>query len=95
MHETMNLSLEHVDPVFGVSNFTEYCAYSIKNFKYTFYFGHKTMFEFTEHDKVPYGTRKSYFERSSVILNKNRVLNIKSEQSRQVYILSGKKEADV
>mmetsp|Transcript_7298 Transcript_7298/g.7378 ORF Transcript_7298/g.7378 Transcript_7298/m.7378 type:complete len:95 (-) Transcript_7298:1578-1862(-) len=91
MHKTMNLSLDHVDPVFGVSNFREYCAYSIKNFQYTFYFGHKIMYEFTEHEKVPYGTRISYSERSIEILNKNDVLNTESEKSRQVYILSVKK----
>jgi hypothetical protein len=65
MHETMNLALEHVDPVFGVSNFQEWCKYSMKNFEYSFYFGPMSMFEYTQHNKRPYGTRKSYFEDSN------------------------------
>jgi hypothetical protein len=81
----MKLSLEHVDPAFGVSNFKEFCAYSWKNLQYTFYFGHKTMFEYTEHKKVVYGTRKSYFEKNTNVPNKNHVSNMIVKEASTLY----------
>ena len=58
VHETANLSLEHVDTVFGIATWSEYFAYSAKNFGYTFYFGPKTMYEYTQHVDAEYHGHK-------------------------------------
>lgn len=52
IHETANLTLEHMDDIFGVSTWGEYGQYMWKNIKYTFYFGEKTMYEYTHADEV-------------------------------------------
>lgn len=59
IHETTNLSLEHVDEVFGVKTWSAYAEYCWKNFCYTFYFGDKTMFQYTQHGEMEYHTSKS------------------------------------
>ena len=56
VHETTNLSLEHVNDVFGAGTWSEYVRYGTKNFMYTFYRGQKTMFEYTQHGKIEYRT---------------------------------------
>lgn len=59
IHETTNLSLEHVDEVFGVKTWSEYVEYSWKNLCYTFYYGDKTMFQYTQHGETEYHTSKN------------------------------------
>ena len=59
IHETAHLSLEHVDEVFGVKTWSEYAEYSWKNVCYTFYFGEKTMFQYTQHGETEFHTSKS------------------------------------
>lgn len=54
VHETMNLSLEYVNEVFGASTWEEYFQYSYRNFSYTFYFGNKTMLEYTQEGKIEF-----------------------------------------
>ena len=54
IHETSGLSLEHVNEVFGASTLREYTSYIWKNLCYTFYYGEKTMFEYTQHEKLEY-----------------------------------------
>jgi hypothetical protein len=50
----MNLSLEYVNEVFGAKTWTEYFQYSRTNFAYTFYFGPKTMLEYTQEGKIDF-----------------------------------------
>ena len=52
IHETANLTLEHMDDIFGVSTLREYGHYVFINCKYTFYFGKKTMYEYTHENVV-------------------------------------------
>jgi sugar porter (SP) family MFS transporter len=59
VHETTNLSLEHVDEVFGIRTWSEYAEYIWKNLCYTFYYGDKTMFQYTQHGGTEYHTSKS------------------------------------
>ena len=59
VHETTNLSLEHVNEVFGASTWSEFVRYSAKNFSYTFYCGEMTMFEYTQHGKLDYHTSRT------------------------------------
>ena len=47
IHETANITLESMDNIFGVRTFNEYIRYVWMNIKYTFYYGGKTMYEFT------------------------------------------------
>ena len=54
IHETAGLSLEHVNEVFGASSWLEYTIYTWKNLRYTFYYGEKSMYEYTQHEKLEY-----------------------------------------
>lgn len=47
IHETKNMSLENMDAIFDVVGWSEYSHYAMMNLRYCFYFGPKTMFEFT------------------------------------------------
>ena len=52
IHETMNLTLEHMSNIFDVSTWSEYYHYVWVNTKYFFYCGDMTMYEYTHGDQV-------------------------------------------
>jgi hypothetical protein len=80
VHETMNLSLEHVDTVFEASSWDAVGTYSMKNFWYSFYFGPQTMFQYTQHDIIEF---KHQDKKDYIPSEEGQVEETKSEKRRR------------